>query len=921
MLKHFFELPADKPELAPEKRSLYPLLAAAVTSITIFQSLTAIGILVIASLAMAGYLDNPENISLLFVVAGILFLNSLLHLPMFALLRRGRVELVVFLLIMLNGIFSAAQILLWQDIPWFPLALVLSTVIVLSAARGLRARYKIAIIAYGAVLVFAVIFADSQITHPRLSLSNLNHGAAFGIYLLFTAAMAAVSVVNGLVNFQTLSRRLVSVFTIVTAITIFVFIIIGSIVNYIDSRNRAFENLETISNLKAAQINLVLGNLKKQAAQPLSDATISQIMQTAMAGGAANPIESINIRLARSYLSRQQQQNLAYEYLLADANGVVIISTNPANENLDLSGFTFMENARLQKSFAIEKNFPGASQEISLLVLSPIFLQEKFAGVLALRADFSAINDITAIIPEASPTLETYLVSQVAGITIPTTATRQETNEIDTYPAQQVFFNNTLPGHSAYLNYSGDEVFGHPVWIPELESLLVSEINQQEVVTGIANSLPVYLAVGSVMVLLVLIVVFITSQTISLPIQEFARKAAALAGGELSARISSERRDEIGALAISFNTMAGELESTVHTLETKVEERTKDLQKQANYMRIAAEVARDATTSQDPDELLNRAAQLILDRFGFYHTGIFLVDSDREFAVLRASPTEAGRKMLEQGHRLRLGQTGLVGYVAATGAPRIALDTGQDTAYFNNPLLPNTRSEIAIPLKLDDMVLGVLDAQSTQPEAFTQDDIATLQIMADQLALAIQRAELVGSLQRNLDELENTYKTFTSESWRKFSQETDFKPGYLFDGLKITPLESFPAKVQNALSRGRTTVIPPQKETDGATIAAPLKLREQVIGGLTLRFQTPVIDPDTIGLVEETAGRLAVALENARLYAETQNLVQRERAVSEISSRITTSFNIENILRTAVMEIGKRMPDAEVVVQLEQNKD
>lgn len=277
--------------------------------------------------------------------------------------------------------------------------------------------------------------------------------------------------------------------------------------------------------------------------------------------------------------------------------------------------------------------------------------------------------------------------------------------------------------------------------------------------------------------------------------------------------------------------------------------------------------------------------------------------------------------MLEQGHRLRLGQVGLVGYVAATGTPRIALDTGQDTTYFNNPLLPNTRSEVAIPLKIEDQVIGVLDVQSTQPEAFTQDDVATLQVMADQLALAIQRVELVSSLQRNLLELENTYKTFTSESWQKFSQEPSFKPGYLFDGLKITSLTSFPENIKNVLSKGRTTTIPPQKETDGTTIVAPLKLREQVIGGLVLRFQTPVVDSDTISLVEETAGRLAVALENARLYAETQNLIQRERTVSEISSQITTSFDIENILRTTVIEIGKRMPDAEVVVQLEQNKD
>ncbi len=921
MLQQIFELPADNPQLSADKRSLYQLLAAAITSITVFQFLTGIGILVIAVLALAGYFDIPENISLLFVVASINILVSLLHLPMFPLLRSGRLELIALLFMFLNGTFSAAQILLWQDILWFPFALVFSAVIVLSITRGLPAGYKIVIAAYGAALLFAVIIVNSQVTYPRLSLANLNNYAAFAIYLLFTAAMAAIGVVNGLIKFQTLSRKLVSVFTIVAVTTIFVFIIIGSIINYIDSRNRAFEQLETISNLKAAQITLVLGSLEKQAAQPLNDITISQIMETTMSSDAKSPVESINIRLVRSYLTRLQQQTIIDEYLLTDANGVVIISTNVSNESLDLSGFTFVEKARAQKSFAIEENFPGASQKISLLVLHPILLQEQFAGVLVLRTNFNAINEVTTIIPGTSPTLETYLVSQVGGFVIPATSTRQETDEINTYPAQQAFSNNILRGSNTYTNYSGKNVFGHYAWVPEVESLLISEIDQQEVISGIANSLPVYVSIGLVMVLLVLTIVILTSQSITIPIQEFSEKAAALAGGELSIRIASERQDELGALAASFNTMAGELETTVRTLETKVEERTKDLQKQANYLRIAAEVARDATISQDPDELLNRAAQLILDRFNFYHTGIFLVDADREYAILRASPTEAGRKMLERGHRLRLGQVGLVGYAAATGAPRIALNTGEDIAYFNNPLLPNTRSEVAIPLKLDNKVLGVLDVQSTQPEAFTQDDVATLQVMADQLALAIQRVELVSTMQRNLEELETTYRAFTSESWEKFSQEQDFKPGYLFDGWKITPLESFPANLQNALSKGRTVIIPPKQESDGATAVTPLKLREQVIGGIALRFQTPVIDPDTIGLIEETASRLAVALENARLYEETQHLVQRERAVSEISSRITTSFNIENILRTAVIEIGKRMPDAEVIVQLESTKD
>jgi GAF domain-containing protein/HAMP domain-containing protein len=417
--------------------------------------------------------------------------------------------------------------------------------------------------------------------------------------------------------------------------------------------------------------------------------------------------------------------------------------------------------------------------------------------------------------------------------------------------------------------------------------------------------------------------VLITSRSISNPIVKMAQQASNLAGGELSARMQADRRDEIGTLASSFNTMADELQSLVKNLEQKVEDRTVDLQKQANYMRVAAEVARDATSAQDLDELLNRSAQLVLDRFGFYHTGIFLLDERKEYAILRASPTAAGREMLSRNHRLKVGQVGIVGYVAATGLSRIALDTGQDSAFFNNPLLPNTRSEIALPLKVGDMLIGVFDVQSENPQAFTQDDIGILQIMADQLALAIQRVRLTNEQQENLRLLEASSQNFTLSSWKSFTQDSAAKPGYAYDGMHISQVESFPIESREALSKGQTLVIPALNTANpnSSALAVPLKVRDQVIGIITIQFNTATISADTISLAEETAGRLSIALENARLYTETQKIAARERAIGEVSNRLTASVNIENILRTTVQEIGRMLPGAEVVVKLEQNSN
>ncbi|HEX2697303.1 MAG TPA: cache domain-containing protein, partial [Anaerolineales bacterium] len=170
------------------------------------------------------------------------------------------------------------------------------------------------------------------------------------------------------------------------------------------------------------------------------------------------------------------------------------------------------------------------------------------------------------------------------------------------------------------------------------------------------------------------------------PILRLTAVAERVRSGDVKARAMVESEDEIGVLAQTFNQTTSQLSDTIDTLEQRVAERTRDLEKQTLRLRTAAEVARDAASALSLDELLNRASRLILDRFGFYHVGIFLLDEKNEYAVLRASPTEAGRAMLANNHRLRVGEQGIVGTVAATGVPRIALDTGADSVYFSNPL-------------------------------------------------------------------------------------------------------------------------------------------------------------------------------------------------------------------------------------------
>ncbi|MCX7855863.1 MAG: GAF domain-containing protein, partial [Anaerolineae bacterium] len=268
------------------------------------------------------------------------------------------------------------------------------------------------------------------------------------------------------------------------------------------------------------------------------------------------------------------------------------------------------------------------------------------------------------------------------------------------------------------------------------------------------------------------------------------------------------------------------LRELTRELEKRVEERTRDLAEtslrlqEANrdlarrtaQLEAASTVARRASEFRDVDTLLNETVRLISERFGFYHAGIFLIDEAGEYAVLRATSSEGGRRMLARGHRLAVGEVGIVGYVAGTGKPRIALDVGADAVFFSNPDLPHTRSEMALPLKVGDRVIGVLDVQSVEPSAFTDEDVAVLQTMADQIALAIENARLLEETQARLREVSALTRQMVRAGWERIVSE---RPawGYVYDGMEVRPREQ--AALPEDASLGLTV---PLQLTTGETI-------------------------------------------------------------------------------------------------------
>lgn len=369
---------------------------------------------------------------------------------------------------------------------------------------------------------------------------------------------------------------------------------------------------------------------------------------------------------------------------------------------------------------------------------------------------------------------------------------------------------------------------------------------------------------------------------------------------------------ENSRLVHELNLASEQLRTGALILENRVLERTRELESQTNRLRLTAQIARDAASVRDVNSLLNQATTLIFERFNLYHTAIFLLDPQREYVVLKASPTEAGRKMIAEGYKLRRGGENIVGRVAATGEPITMLETDN----LSHPLLPNTRSEMALPLKVEGNLIGVLDVQSDKPQAFTLDDVAIMQILADQLATSIERTLLLDRVEQNLSELEQAYGQFTRESWKTFEDRTLGLTGYHFDNVRIQPIKEIPIHGDEAIRTGKSVFYNNGiKPSEKNLVAIPINLRGKTIGVVTVQLKEGY-SQTTISTLEAAIQRLAASLESARLYEEARMRADRELSISRVTTAISASTEYEQILQTTVREIGNLLNDTEVAIQI-----
>ncbi|MFP4393709.1 MAG: GAF domain-containing protein [Anaerolineales bacterium] len=365
-------------------------------------------------------------------------------------------------------------------------------------------------------------------------------------------------------------------------------------------------------------------------------------------------------------------------------------------------------------------------------------------------------------------------------------------------------------------------------------------------------------------------------------------------------------------------------ESNEELLERQEElrQRTAELERRTRYMQATVTVARAAASVLDVQELLTRVVNLVSEQFGFYHAGLFLIDRGGEWAVLQAASSAGGQRMLARGHRLRVGAQGTVGYVTKHGEARIALDVGEDAVFFDNPDLPNTHSAVTLPLRARGEIIGALDVQSGEPAAFTQEEAAVLQALADQVALAISNARLFAQAQESLEAERRAYGEMGREAWTELLQLRR-ELAYRGDEEGVAAAEDdWRPETKRAWQEAAVTVH--QDEGTGeASLAVPIQASGRVIGVIDTYKPAGAGDwsREEIRLVENLAEQLSVALESARFYEDIQRRAARERLTREITDHIRQASDIETLIKTTVQEITDVLQTSSTFVKLHPSEE
>lgn len=347
----------------------------------------------------------------------------------------------------------------------------------------------------------------------------------------------------------------------------------------------------------------------------------------------------------------------------------------------------------------------------------------------------------------------------------------------------------------------------------------------------------------------------------------------------------------------------------------------------ARQTQIVADILQLASQELESEKLRPQLVELIRAHLDAYHVQIFMLDMERQNAVLVASTGEAGERLLARKHSLLVGSRSVIGQAMSRGETVYAPDTSRDPIHRANELLPDTRAEIAFPLRDGMQMVGALDIQSSRLNAFSPDDIATLRIVAGQVATALRNArlyeqtrrsleenrQLYEQAQENLRELDRLNRQLTAQVWGEYLSGDRSTIGVQLDGTRLKRDTGWTPTLRQVMARQEPII---RVEGEQQTVAVPLDVRGQVLGAIEVTLPPDANQQDAQDLIQAVAGRLGLALDNSRLFDEARTLAQQEHLINEIGEQLQSTTDIDEMLQIALTELQEALGASRGAIRL-----
>ena len=596
--------------------------------------------------------------------------------------------------------------------------------------------------------------------------------------------------------------------------------------------------------------------------------------------------------------------------ILSDVGGKVILSTTPEHEGNFHVTDTFFTEGR-HNTYVQDVYFSPSLNRTTISIATPVE-----GGVLVAHLNLDRLDWIVLERAGLGTTGEAYLVDS---LNVFVSQTRREEGEflrgVHTEGIDRALKGEN--GRGLYPNYRGVPVIGVYRWLEGQNMALLVEISEQEAFAPVVRFGYILTGISLAVMLMAGGVTYLLSRQISEPVQAIARTAARVAEGDLSQRVAVRARDEIGSLADNFNQMTTQLQTLYTNLEQMVAARTRRLE-------IVASLGERLSAILELERLLAEVVNQVKDNLGYYHAHIYLLDDQRKNLVVAEGSGPAGQEMKERGHSIPLdAPTSLVARAARTNTIVRVDNVREAPDWLPNPLLPDTYSEMAVPIVIEGEVVGVLDVQEDKIAGLDEGDASLLRSLANQVAVAIRNARLFAKVEAALADAHRLQDRYRVQSWQK-TRLLSLKGQHLHRRPAAPPPDEtrqqlFRRAADEAFRHPSPAVVTMSENgTKARALVAPIVLGDRPIGTLQLHHRDPQAgwDEDQLAIVAAVAEQVAQTAENLRLFEETRRQASKEQLLRQITNRIRQAPTLNHLAKIAAEALGDALGVSHAVVRI-----